>query len=102
MLGKTTGSEAADSDEASPNHKGEESIHTSSAKAIEAGSAGEGQTGLGRSIVESERRFPIESRYSTWHGCGFKTLTRKSKTHPPCSTKMPSLVLTLTKNNEAL
>jgi hypothetical protein len=56
MLGKTTGSEAADPDEALPNHKGGESIYTSGVKAIENDSAGEGRTGLDRSIVESERR----------------------------------------------
>jgi hypothetical protein len=44
----------------------------------------------------------MESRYATWHGREFETLMKKSETHLPCSMKMLSLVLTLTKMDEAL
>jgi hypothetical protein len=46
--------------------------------------------------------FPVENRYSTWHEREFETLMKKSKTHLPRSTKMLSLVLTLTEMDEAL
>jgi hypothetical protein len=84
--------------------KGVESIYTSGEMAIEVGSAGEGQTGLGRrpGPLLNQSGDPMESRYSTWHGREFKTLMKKSETHLPCSTKMLSLVLTLTKKGQGI
>jgi hypothetical protein len=59
--------------------KGVESIYMSGEMAIEVGSAGEGQTGLGRrpSPLLNQSGDPMESRYSTWHGHEFKTLMKK-------------------------